>query len=378
MKKILVLLSAFGFLFSSCVTTLQQDVFQTTNLNKELMEEISVYEDRFILIDANYLMTGKFDQNQLDSFHQDVYAQLSKSHVEPIIEAHITSIDGILYLMEGKKSKAAECYRDSKAIKGGDDYVLLLGSKLEKNIDSSIQKIDEILSFDPNNSILLLEKGKLLYSKKQYDKSIAFIDEAFIEFDNQGRSNYRAVYKNFRDKVWILYNSGIDVENSSVLSSEQNLASKLTKETMVQLAYEKTGLLNDFTTGTKLSASRLTEKVAEAGMFNPATDPTDGQGLSAEILNSEAIKRITCARFLWNLYVMNRGNPKLAVKYSNRYKKNPAAKSPVADVEISNPDFDAVLGLVENEIMNLPDGKNFFPDTEVVVLDYLSYLKNVK
>ena len=51
------------------------------------------------------------------------------------------------------------------------------------------------------------------------------------------------------------------------------------------------------------------------------------------------------------------------------------AKSPVADIVLENVDFDAVLGVVENEFMNLPDGKSFNPGKEVSVLEFLSYLK---
>lgn len=372
MKKnlFLLFLVAIVSLFTSCATTLQQDVFQTTDLNQELMEEISVYEDRFILIDSDYLLTGKIDPSTIKIFHDNIGEQLSKSHLEPIVIAHITAIDGILYLMEGKDKKALDCYNSAKATKGGDDYVLLLGTKLEKDLNKSIDKANEILSFDPNNSIILLEKGKLLYQQKQYDKAIALIDQAFIEFDNQNRQSYRAVYKEFRDKVWTLYNSGISSNNSNY-----SLTAALTKELMVQLTAENTSLLEDLTRGTKLSSNQLIDKVEKAGLFNPAGDPENSKGLAVTITNAETINRVACARFLWNLYVMKKGNPKLATRYSSRYSKMANAKSPVADIVLENVDFDAVLGVVENEFMNLPDGKNFNPGKEVSVLEFLSYLK---
>ena len=75
---------------------------------------------------------------------------------------------------------------------------------------------------------------------------------------------------------------------------------------------------------------------------------------------------------------MKKGNKKLATRYSSRYSKMTNAKSPVADIVIENVDFDAVLGVVENEIMNLPDGKNFNPGEEVTILDFLSYLKKLE
>lgn len=373
MKKLMVVITVIACFFTSCATTMQQDVFQTSDLNKELMEEVSIFEDRYILIDSEYLLTGTFDSSKIAAFHTSVNEQLSKSHLEPIIVAHITAIDGILYLMEGKTKKAQESYTSAKSIKGGDDYVLLLASKLEKNTDSAIAKVDEILSFDPNNSLLLMEKGKLLYQKKEYDKAIALIDQAFIEFDNQDRDSYRVVYKDFRDKVWTLYSSGISSANVN-----QNLTAALTKEDMVSLTYENTKLLQDLTTGTKLSKSQLIKKVEQAGLFNSVLDPDNAKGFALTIKDSATINRVACARFLWNLYVMKKGNKKLATRYSSRYSKMTNAKSPVADIVIENVDFDAVLGVVENEIMNLPDGKNFNPGEEVTILDFLSYLKKLE
>ena len=46
MKKLMVVITVIACLFTSCATTMQQDVFQTSDLNKELMEEVSIFEDR--------------------------------------------------------------------------------------------------------------------------------------------------------------------------------------------------------------------------------------------------------------------------------------------------------------------------------------------
>lgn len=370
MKKILCIIIALTSLFTSCVTTLQQDVLQTSNLNKELRQEIAIYEDRFILIDAEFLKSAKIDAEEVESFHQDIADKASQSHLEPIVKAHITAIDGLLYLLEGKKKKAENAYMDAKAVTGGDDYVMLLASKLQKTEKDSLSFCDEILSVDANNSIITMAKGVLLYNAGEYDKAVALIDQAFIQFDNQGRNNYRTVYNDFRDKVWTLYSTGISSEKGS-----EDLTKELSKEDMVFLAYAKSSALTDLTRGTKLNKNQLYNKVFAAGLFNAAKDSENLQNSAALITDSQSINRLACARFLWNLYVLNKGNPQLASRYTSRYSKIPNAKSPVSDIEIQNLDFDAVLGVVDNEIMNLPDGKNFKPYDKVRILDYLTFLK---
>jgi hypothetical protein len=50
----------------------------------------------------------------------------------------------------------------------------------------------------------------------------------------------------------------------------------------------------------------------------------------------------------------------------------------VPDVEVGEPWFDAVLGVVEREVMDLPDGVNFRPEGEVSGLEYLTMLQRLQ
>jgi len=377
MKKSLIILFTLLSIcsitfFAACTSTMQQDVFQSSDLNQELADQIAIFEDRFIQIDSSYLVKNKLNTEEVDLLHKDIAAQLSQAHLEPVIAAHITAIDGLLYSLEGKQRKAEDCYTKAKAIQAGDTYVLLLSTKLSKNNEEGMKQADDILSFDTDNAIILLEKGKLLYYSKKYDKAIATIDEAFIIFDKQNRQSYRLAYREFRDSVWKLYKSGMET------STSDDLSSILTKENMLQLTVKNTSLLEDITAGTKLNTNNLLKKVNAANLFTSAKDSNNAANSSEMINSSKQITRIMCARYLWNLYVNSKGNSKLLTRYSSRYEKLAKAQSPVADIALDNPDFDAVLGTVENEIMSLPDGKNFKPDEVVSVLDFLNYLNVIK
>ena len=66
----------------------------------------------------------------------------------------------------------------------------------------------------------------------------------------------------------------------------------------------------------------------------------------------------------------------MATRFSSRFSKMQEPKSPVFDLVVDDKDFDAVLGVVENEIMHLVDGRNFESDKVVTVLDFMTYLKN--
>ena len=191
--------------------------------------------------------------------------------------------------------------------------------------------------------------------------------------DSKNKPQFREYYSNFRSQAWQLYNSQI---SSTKSSRDINLSANLTKDSMIILTSENSSLLKDFTAGSKMSTSELTKKLTAYGAFSSALDSDNSNHSADQILKASAITRIMAARFLWNLYVEKKSKPELKNRYSTRYNK--LGKSPITDVEVSDPDFDAVMGSVENEIMELPDGKSFYPQNLLSNLDFITILKNIE
>lgn len=362
---------------TACTSTLQEDIFDSTEASAVMLGAISEYEEKFIVYDAEYTMKGKIESSGVSELHLNIENKLSQTH-EPALLAHLQAMDGLLYYMENKTKRAQDFYKEAKTNQSDDIYVLLLGIRLEKTTESSLAKMEEILSYDGKNGTIMLEKGKMLYKKNQYDKAVAALDNAFLIFDSEKKPKYREVYKPFRDNVWKLYSAGIDdsVLNGSLKSAD--LAKPLTKDIMLKITIENTKLLEDFTGGGKISNAELTKKLTTYGVFSAAIDKNNSQNTAFAITNSNAISRIMAARYIWNLYVKAKGKPEMLTRYSTRYGKMTNPKSPIKDVDVKNPDFDAVLGVVETELMELPDGKSFHPDNIMTGLDFLSIIKKVE
>lgn len=92
------------------------------------------------------------------------------------------------------------------------------------------------------------------------------------------------------------------------------------------------------------------------------------------MISSSEITRTLCARFLWNVYVRETGNMKLLNAYSTRFSRRAKAESPVSDVPMNSIDFDACIGVVEKEIINLTDGLLFEGDKPVSELEFIQYV----
>ena len=365
---------------ASCAT-LQQDVYTYTEENTYIYTSIEVYEDRFINIDVKDQMESTAPLDKINGLLADIQTYKTSVKVtEPALIARMRAFEGLLFKMAGKRREAEAAYTEARALQKGDRYVLLLGSRLAKNTEESLSQIEGILAYDSKNAVLQLEKGKLLYQQKKYDQAIAVIDNAFVLFDNEGLKSYRTVYNPLRSYIWDLntiYGSEAEADEKHDLA---DLQGNLTLESLVTLTLDNTKLLDNYRPANqKLNSRQKTQafitNLERAGYFSAAGDQLNAEGSASYITGAGELTRKMCARFIWNAYVRRSGNLKMLSRYSEKYRKSGRTKSPVADVSVEDADFDAVLGVVENEFMELPDGKSFEPDKVVTKLQFINWVK---
>ena len=364
----------------SCAS-LQQDVYAFTAENTYIFSSIEEYEDRFIKIDAQSQLEGSVPLDQVGGLLSDIGSYKSSTNVtEPYLIARLRAFEGLLCKMAGRSRDAEAAYSEARGLQKGDRYVQLLGCRLAKNTEDSLNQIDTLLKYDSKNSVLQLEKGKLLYQQKKYDQAISEIDNAFILFDGEGLPQYRTVYNPLRNYIWDLHTVYGSDSDSDALHDMSDLQGNLTLETMVSLTMENTRLLENYTfAGQKKNQKQknkgLITNLEKAGYFSAAADQNNAAMSSLYITGADEITRKMCARFIWNAYVRRSGNLKMLSRYSEKYRASGRTKSPVNDVAVEDEDFDAVLGVIESEFMELPDGKNFQPDTAVTKLQFINWAK---
>ena len=307
-----LLIGLISFCLISCAS-LQQDVHTYTEVNNFIYTSIEIYENQFIQIDAKYHLEEKAPVEEINTLLTDITSYRNSTNVtEPFLQARLRAFEGLLNKMLNKNHEAQTCWQEAHALQKGDSYEQLLESRLIKNQEEALLQIEGVLTYDPKNAVLLLEKGKLFYRLQKYDQAVAAMDNAFILFDSEGLPDYREIYSPLRNNAWDL---------------------------------------------NKLSS------VPQSSILNGVTLP-------------DPLTRRFCASFIWNAWVRKNGNLKMFTRYSDKYKKSGRTKSPVADVPLDDVDFDAILGVIENEFMELPDGRNFYPDEEVTSVQFLTWIKN--
>lgn len=374
LKKIFFIFSAvlLSAVFFSC-KTLQEDVLVSSEVTNSAYEEIKIYENYFISLDAA-AFNGNSELENINEVIEQIHSASEEYLQEPAFLARLTALEGLLYNLDGKQKKAQNCFTEANKYQSSDTYVILLGLRISKNEEQRLSALNELISVNNTNGLLLLEKGKLLYKAGLYKEAVAALDNAFLCFENENKAPFHKEYSSIRDSAWELYSLGS--ADTSLGKKEIPLTKEISLGEMLSLTQQNGLLLESFTGGKEMSVNDLQKRLYKAGYFSAATDQNGSADTASQITDSSSMTRILCARFLWNLFIQKNGSKEMLTKYSVRYSKKANAVSPVPDVDITNPDFDAVLGTIENEIIDLPDGKNFFPQHTVTAAEYLKWLQS--
>ena len=341
--------------FASC-QSLNQDKMISTVFQEQL-EEISIIENDFSKIDAYCLLNPVTPQEaaeKLSSVNSQIDELLKEEGLEMQARAKLLALKGKALLLCDKKSIARNFYEKASASYKGEVQTVILGFRLGLiRGDIETQKISS-----EDNALLILEKAINSYREKDFSSSVSKFDEAFLKLEPFYKSNFADV----RDSAWNLKDA------SNVSGTSYQLRDILTVSQMMVLTENETRLLNSYAGSKKISELELYKRLSRAALTFSVS-----KNAGNELLKDETVTRIKCARFLWNLMTLPYEEK---IKYSALFK-NPE-DNPVKDVDIENPDFNAVLGVIENEIMDLPDGENFYPDKTVSGMEFIKSVKKVR
>ena len=349
------------FSFVSCVS-MQEDVYSGDFSESS---EIMNFEKHFSEIDAKFfesdLGENKDMQKKADKLVSDIDQALKDVTLKKAFAARLNALAGLASFDLGRRGRAKKYFEEAESSFKGDARSLVLSSRLgiEKNL---LQKV----KLYSDKSIIVLELALRHYSAQEYSDAAAKFDEAFLSLE----PFYRESYKDLRDTSWSLRNLK---KNGELRNSELLELQNLTVMQMLLLANRYPEMLYNYTSGKDVSDKELFNKIAGSGLLNPVSKPLDSDNA---VTKNSAVTRLIAARFFWNLYNQRKNTPNELTKYSEAYKNK--KRSPVLDVRLDSPDFDAVLGCVESEIMHLEDGIEFGAEKEVSGMEFDESIRRMK
>ena len=356
MKKILFIGLLVLFLVSC--TSIQEDVM-ISSIPQEQAVEISKIEEKIANMDASFILEKNIPtEKDFLQIHKSIQQAMGDINLMTAAQARLLALEGRVYFAEGQKNKAKDCYLTAESTYKGDVQTVILGSRLGLVDDMENQRI-----VATDKPLILLESAIQSFSKGNYVEAVAKFDEAFISLEEF----YQQAYGEVRNQAWKMRNIDSS-DNAEILGKE-----KITLMETFLLTQANTDFLFNFVGSKKLSNNELFSKVLGSGLLE-ATNPTISDSATKNLEKDTYLTRILAARFLWNLRKSRFVND--SKSYAKEFEA--AGFSPINDVAVDNQDFDAVVGCVENEIMELVDGINFYPEETIEGIEFKTCLDKLK
>jgi tetratricopeptide (TPR) repeat protein len=312
-------------------------------------------------------------------------AELEKiSSADAEYNAALAAWSGRLYIHEGRNSEALRKLKESQALSPGNTPSLILALRLEPDPQKRLTLIDQELRIaGPSTgtglssegavspgAALQIERGRVLMDLGRYREAAAAFDTALA---GSLPRVYRETYGESRSLAWELRDAppgGVPGKTLEIMGRQGLIWTDL-----IELTKTETDLLRFLTAGRDLPGGELFDRLLERSFIPYTQDIGLYDWPPGKPLPEDRVLRSGAAWFLWRLYAENRGDRGILSRYSSRYSRMINPQSPIADLPLLSPFFDAILGCVETEMMSLPDGKNFIPADPVRGSEFLGILK---
>ncbi len=273
-------------------------------------------------------------------------------------QARVDALRAEAALQAADRPAARNLAEAAARLSDAEEGLWFVRAELEPDAARRLALLSEGLARTENKGRLLCERGRELLKAGRYAEAAQDLDEGLRGLD----SAYRALYGADRERALSLAQAAREAGSAAALGKPESLEGPLTLRGMVERAFRETRLLSSLSSNPAPSYAAVLPALQAAGLLlDPAAAP-----------ETEATRKAV-AFFLWGLIARTEHDPKLLTRYRQRY-----ALSPVPDVGVEEPWFDAVLGVVERELMDLPDGVSFRPDQPVSGLEYLSILQRLQ
>ena len=298
------------------------------------------------------------DAASLRALRADLERAAAQPGLSRRLQARVSSLEGEAALL-ARDTAAARRYADQAAgLSDADQGLWIVRAALEQDPGKRRAVLDAGLAKADAKPRLLCERGRELLEAGRYAEAAQDLDEGLRGLDPR----YRGLYGADRERAFSLAQASRDTLAPLSTTAPATLDEPLTLRAMVTRTMAETGLLSSLSPDPRASFEALLPALTRAGLLlDPAQAP-----------DSPALRK-TVAFFLWGVVARTEHDPKLLTRYRLKY-----SSSPVPDVPADAPWFDAVLGVVEREIMDLPDGTRFSPDTSLTGLEYLAVLGRLK
>jgi len=299
------------------------------------------------------------DKNILKTAFEKVKTLEKEAKKNKYYEAKIYGLYGELYFLQNNIKMASSSLNEIKKRNENDERYFLVKALLEKDMNKKIDILNEGITKTIDSFLIKLYLAEVYFLKGKFAEGTGMYDEALIKLS----SEFKDFYKKRRDISYLaIKNPPKNADSLSIM-----LQDEITVTDLVKIAAAEFPSFKKIVENPNLEIAQIYEKLKTDGFFYNEKD--------FEIKSEEIIKRKDVAFFLLKTISKLDSDPKLIEKYKS-YSKG-GKTSPVKDILTTDYFFTAVLILVEREIMELPDGINFYPEKTISGTDIFETIKKL-
>ncbi|WP_428770740.1 hypothetical protein V1L52_02565 [Treponema sp. HNW] len=336
----------------SCSTVPRSDIY-SSSVKEDNSPRIENIEHSLVLLRKTVLQRKTRDAAETASVKQELDALLSLPSSDPSYLSRLYALYADWYLLNRDKAAAQKMLKSAQNCNADDEYVLLVSSRLIVKNEEKQSFLENAVKHNPDFYRLKGELASLYFSAENYTAALALFDTS-LDFLPPA---YTELYAEQRDQAAKFHELGGAVHKDSARIIERDA---ILLSDMTALTQDNSHAL-DFITGTERRAVKLlAEQLKKEGWYAPDAD-----------LGGGSAKRKDAALFLWHMIAG--GDFALLNRYSTKYMQR--GKSPLEDVELDRIYFDSILGVIEEDIIPLIDGRRFTPEGSVSGLDFYNWLK---
>ncbi len=340
-------------------SSLQEDIYVDT-ADELQFQELSEMEESLVALRLRVQENGGRPDStasaELEALrkHGDNLA-LGKS-LNRQYSARLEALRGLEAWISGDKRRAGRHLEAANQVWELDELSMLLEALLIEDDTAKLAFLEDRLTAVEGLLRLQSEQANVLFSMGRFGEAVAAWDSVLPKLPE----SYQMLFSDQREKAWALKNSdsGIGGQSVSLISD-----GPLPISGMVEVTRLESDLLTGIDDGRDVDKNRLFEFLVDAGY------------LLSPVQAEANTRRRDAAYFLWQLLVRKENDPAMVNRFSTRFA---GRRSPVPDLEVNHPWFDAALGCVQTEVMSLPDGLNFYPNDLATGIEFIAWLEAVK
>jgi hypothetical protein len=296
------------------------------------------------------------DRSGLAALRSDLDRAAAQPGLSRQLLARVDAMRAEAALLAGDPGAARRHLAEAAGLSETEEGVWIVRAWLEGDPGKRLAVLEPGLAQADSGLRLRCERGEALLAAGRYAEAAQDLDEGLRGLG----PGYERLYAADRDRALSLAQVARDSGGAPVPSV--GLDAPLTIRSMVETTAGSSHLLDGVTPAPASTYGALLPGLKSAGLLLDPAAPPDAPATRKNV-----------AWFLWGLVARLEHDPGLLTRYRQKY-----TVSPVPDVSPADPWFDAVLGTVEREIMDLPDGVHFRPDDPVTGLELVSMLARMK